>query len=136
MIAFAMALLVFQCDSKEQAEKKDQAANFNKELACCAWTEASGGNTFEYTFSEEFFTVVANSQKWGDFTISKIEDEKRFFVLYAKKSKKYKDVWWEVINENSVQISQMVGGKYYDSLEAALAAQRTGKWMPLKKKVK
>ncbi|MES0491470.1 MAG: hypothetical protein ABUK01_15860 [Leptospirales bacterium] len=127
-ITIAMTFAVLNCT------KKDSLANYMDELGCCTWTENSGGNAFEYTFAKEFYTVMANGKKFGDFTISSIDDEKRVIVIFAKRSKKYKDVWWKVEDENSVSISQMVGGDYYDSLEAAQAAERTGKWMKLKKK--
>ncbi len=110
-------------------------SNYEKELMGKVWTEESSGNTFEYTFaSESEMNVLINDETEWNYTISKVIDEERKFILFAANSKKYKQVFWRVKDASTIEISQLVGGEYFDTEEAAAEAKMDTQWMPLKAK--
>jgi len=99
------------------------------------WTEESGGNTFEYSFvSESEMKVLINDDTEWNYTISKVIDAERKFIIYAEKSKKYKQVFWKVKDPSTIELSKLVGGEYFDAEEAAAQAMMDTSWMPLKVK--
>lgn len=123
-VLLVLSLVIFAgCSSK---------SNYEKELMGKVWVEESGGNNFEYTFaSETEMKVLINEDTEWVYNISRVIDEERKFIVYAEKSMKYKQVFWNVKDASNIEISQLVGGEYYDVEDDAAAAPMDTKWMPL-----
>lgn len=107
-------------------------SNYEKELMGKVWVEESSGNSFEYTFaSQAEMIVLINDETEWNYTISTVVDEERKFIVYAEKSQKYKQVFWRVKDASTIELSQLVGGDYFDNEADAVKAPMDTKWMPL-----
>jgi hypothetical protein len=107
---------------------------YMNELGSATWVEKAGGNTLEYSFTADKMNVNINGKTTWAYTIAKIDDGKRMFVIYAEKSKKYVPVWWLAPANDSVQLTPLVGVKASDSLKDAEATPCGTKFSTLKKK--